>query len=142
MHKGMGSHKAPRKMFDDLRQGFRGFNFFMCEKVCSECKICQEAKRKKKNNRPVYMPIRATNILAHVQADLIDFRSVPVTHLDQEYKWLLVIKDNYSKFTWTQPLRNKSSNEVSSAIYGILLQMPTFPKRFHSETELNSKTKH
>ena len=38
-HKTLGNHKSPRKLFDDLRESYRGFNFKMCVIVVNECKI-------------------------------------------------------------------------------------------------------
>ena len=43
-HKTLGNHKFPRKLFDDLRENYRGFNFKMYAIVVNECKICNETK--------------------------------------------------------------------------------------------------
>ena len=42
-----------------------------------------------------------------VQVDLIDFRSRP----DGEYKWIMHVRDHFSKFSWAYPL--KCASEVA-----------------------------
>jgi hypothetical protein len=42
----------------------------------------------------------------------MDFRSI----LDQEYNWILQIKDTFSKFVWLIPLPNKRAETVAEAL--------------------------
>ena len=49
--------------------------------------------------------------LDHVQFDLMDFRSIP----DQEYNWILQIKDTFLKYVWLIPLLDKGSTIVAKA---------------------------
>jgi hypothetical protein len=42
----------------------------------------------------------------------MDFRSLA----DRHYKWILQVKDTFSRYTWLYPLLNKGSKEVHNAI--------------------------
>jgi hypothetical protein len=47
-----------------------------------------------------------------IQFDLMDFRTV----LDNEYNWILQIKDTFSKYIWLIPLLDKEAKTVTVAI--------------------------
>ena len=71
-----------------------------------------------------------------------NLKLIPANHLDKDYKWLLPMKDNYSNFIWTRAFQNKSSNEVSSVILGILLQIQDFSNASIQIMVQSSKTKY
>ena len=47
-----------------------------------------------------------------VQIDLMDMRSSQ----DGEYKWIMQIKDQFSRYIWLRPLKNKTSAEVAAVL--------------------------
>jgi hypothetical protein len=52
-----------------------------------------------------------------IQFDLIDFRSVLDTSIDGvEFKWILQIKDTFSKHVWLIPLIDKEAKTIAAAI--------------------------
>ena len=101
---------------------------FKCEILSKECKLCNKTKEKLKN-KPICKPIRSVKFLVHIQCDLVYFRNTACSLLGETYKWLLVVKDLFTKFIWVEPLESKKGTEVSYAIYKILLQFPIFPKK-------------
>ena len=73
-------------------------------KTCSQCSL-----RKPLKNRPCGKPIISLGFLSRVQIDLIDMTSRP----DQDFKWILHIRDHFSKFSWAYPLKSKRALEVA-----------------------------
>lgn len=59
------------------------------------------------------------------QADLIDFQSLKKDN--QGYKYILVVLDCFSKFSWAVPVKTKSKFEVSNAFNKILLSSNRTP---------------
>ncbi|CAF1430049.1 unnamed protein product, partial [Didymodactylos carnosus] len=53
-------------------------------------------------------PIISVEYLTRVQMDLIDMHSVP----DGEFKWILHVKDHFTKFSWAYPLQTKEAAPV------------------------------
>lgn len=76
-------------------------------------KRCQSCLLERQNrSRAPLEPITVDRILECVQIDLVDFRHEP----DGQYKWILHIKDHFSKFTSLYPLKSKTSEEVANSI--------------------------
>ncbi len=59
-----------------------------------------------------YYAIIVREILARVQADLIDMR----TNSDREYVWILHLKDHFSKFSMLYALTSKKASEITFCI--------------------------
>ena len=49
------------------------------------------------------------------------------------YKWLLVVKDLYTKYTWVAPLKNKSASKVSFSLFKIIMELPKFPIQIQTD---------
>ena len=60
--------------------------------------------------KPIIKPLMADGLLKHVQIDLFDFRNLPCT-CNPIRKWVLLITDHFSKFTWLYPLHSKETEE-------------------------------
>jgi transposase InsO family protein len=60
--------------------------------------------------------------------DLMDFTSQP----DGEYKWVLQLKDHFSRMIWLFPLKDKGSTEVAIALRTFLAWCGR-PRRFYSD---------
>ena len=65
------------------------------------------------------------------QIDLADLSSL--SKFNDNYKWLLVAIDVFSKYVWCQPMKNKSSKEVIRAFEGILASTTRRPKKIQSD---------
>ena len=56
--------------------------------------------------------IKSYNVFERVQADLIDMRSQP----DGQFKWILHLKDHFSKLTFLWPLESKEASNICDGI--------------------------
>jgi transposase InsO family protein len=57
-------------------------------------------------------PIISNCCMQRVQIDLMDFRA----DADGQYKWILQIKDHFSRYIWLFALREKDSKEVAHCL--------------------------
>lgn len=62
--------------------------------------------------KPVIKPIKSNHCLDRLTIDLMDFRG----NSDGEYKWILQMKDNFSRFVWVYPLKNKEAASVEAVL--------------------------
>ena len=67
---------------------------------------------KDKQGTAVVKPIKTRCCVDRIEFDLMDFRSLA----DNEFKWILQIKDTLSRCVWLYPLKDKSSEEVLNAL--------------------------
>ena len=90
------------------------------------CKQCNE--RRPAKNPPSGRPMIALGFLTRVQMDLIDFSSRP----DGDYRYILHVRDHFSKYSWAFPLTSKRASEVAEKIVELFC---TFgPAKFSSQT--------
>lgn len=76
-------------------------------------KRCQTCLLERQNrSRAPLQSIIFNRTLERVQIDLVDFRHEP----DGQYKWILHVKDHFSKFTSLYALKSKTSEEVAGSI--------------------------
>jgi hypothetical protein len=61
---------------------------------------------------PAGKPIISLGYMTRMQIDLIDMTSRP----DHDYKWILHMRDHFSKFSWTHPLTSKRAAEVAEKL--------------------------
>ena len=57
--------------------------------------------------------------MTRVQMDLIDMRSRPDHSSGKIFRWILQLKDHFSKFCWAQPLESKEANAVYSVVRNV-----------------------
>ena len=58
--------------------------------------------------------------MSRVQMDLIDMRTRPDISSDgKTYKWILQLKDHFSKFCWARALEKKEAHEVYHCVRDI-----------------------
>lgn len=66
------------------------------------------------------------------QMDLAEF--VPYAKTNKGYKYLLVVIDCFSKYLWTEPVKNKTGSEVTKAMNNILKRAaPNIPTNLQSD---------
>jgi hypothetical protein len=94
------THERTTELFYGVTQG-------NIEWVLSKCRICLANEE---NREPKIMtPIISRRVLDRVY---MDFTSQP----DGEYKWVLRLKDRFSRMIWLFPMKDKGSVEVSIAL--------------------------
>lgn len=65
------------------------------------------------------------------QADLVEM--IPHSKMNNNYKYILMVIDVFSKFAWTVPLKNKTGNEVTRAMKSIFTADKRVPKNLHTD---------
>ena len=89
---------------------------------------CQIYTTNSANREPLTVtPIISRRCLDRVYIDLMDFTSQP----DKGYKWVLQIKDHFSRIIQLFPLKDKSSTKVAAALRTFITQYGR-PRRFYS----------
>jgi hypothetical protein len=98
------------KTHERIHELYYGITQKDVEWVLSRCAICQQQAQN--NNPPSITPIVSRCNMDRVQIDLMDMRASQ----DGEHKWIMQIKDHFSRYVWLYPLKNKSSDEVAGAL--------------------------
>jgi transposase InsO family protein len=60
-------------------------------------------------------PIKSSGFLHRIQIDLISYTHAP----DGEYRYVLHMRDHFTRFSWTRPLFTKRAAEVATALFDI-----------------------
>jgi hypothetical protein len=109
-------HAGVNKVSKAVIERFYGIRKDDVEWVLKHCQTCllERQNRSQTPARASREPVVSGRTLERVEIDLIDFRHEP----DGEYKWILQIKDHFSKFTSFFPLKNQwpDPEEVAVAI--------------------------
>lgn len=69
------------------------------------------------------------------QADLVELGSYHKQN--NNYRFLLVVIDTFSKFSWVSPLKNKTADEISKTFREILVKTQRSPK--HLQTDMGKE---
>jgi transposase InsO family protein len=62
--------------------------------------------------KPPVKPIVSKHCLDRLVIDLMDFRGMP----DRDFKWILQMKDHFSRFIWVYALKDKASETVGKIL--------------------------
>ena len=65
------------------------------------------------------------------QLDLLEFQ--PYANRNSGYRYILVVIDCYSKYVWTEPLKNKTAEVVSKAFKNVLKNAKYSPKNLQTD---------
>ena len=103
-------HSGRTKTWDDIRSNYSWVRHPLIQLYISTCAAC--STRVPVKNPPAGKPIISLGFLTRVQMDLIDMTSRP----DGEKKWILHMRDHFSKFSWTHALESKRAVEVAEAL--------------------------
>ena len=125
--------KALFKAFNEM-YFFKGI-YNVVTKYLANCKTCAQNKPISSTNPPPPVPIRSFRPFERVQFDLIDIATNSRIHLRANpwgYRYILVIKDCFSKFCWLYPLQKKEAPLVYNAA-SFLFQMEGYPLIFQSD---------
>jgi hypothetical protein len=96
-------HTGRDKTWKDLDQQFYGLKKSEVMWIISHCLFC--LTNKATFTKAPLEPIIADEVFKRIQCDLVDMRHEP----SGRYKWVLHIKDHFSKFSFLFPLVSKHS---------------------------------
>ena len=99
-------HSGRDKTWNEIKTNYSWIRHDIVGIFLKTCAACTQ--RKPVKHVPTGKPMIALGFLLRVQVDLIDFRSRP----DGEYKWIMHVRDHFSKFSWAYPLKSKCASEV------------------------------
>lgn len=125
--------KALVKNFNDI-YSFKGINSEV-KKYLKNCATCALNKSFLPSHPPPPIPIRSFHPFHRVQFDLVDIATNARKHLRNNkwgYRYILVIKDCFSKFCWLFPLQKKEAPLIHNAAC-FLFQIEGFPTIFQSD---------
>lgn len=66
-----------------------------------------------------------------LQSDLIEM--IPYAKQNRGYKYILVVINAYSKYSWAEPLKFKTATQVTAAMNKIIKQMAVLPKNLQTD---------
>lgn len=120
------------RVWSVVQQKYYGISRQEVAFVLKPCKNCAL-------NRPVatkapLQPIITGRAWERVQVDLIDMRHEP----SGQFKWILHIKDHFSKYTQLYPLKSKHSGPIAES-FALFIVAFCLQKLYKTITERNSK---
>ena len=108
-------HAGNSKTFAKIKQFYYGINKQMVEWLLKRCAVCLNHCRS--NTQALLQPIIASKVREQVQIDLVDVRSQQDGHM----KWILYIKNYFSKYTTLCAMLNKKASTMAKYIYIFIL---------------------
>ncbi|CAF0929775.1 unnamed protein product [Adineta ricciae] len=115
------AHAGRDKCLDALSINYSWFNRELLQICLKSCSSCQQRKSIKRPT--VSKPIIALEFMTRVQMDLIDMRTRPDMNPNgKTYKWILQLKDHFSKYCWGRALQKKEAREVYDCVREIFFQ--------------------
>jgi hypothetical protein len=113
---GVIAHHSVRSTKQEVAQTYAGIT----ERLVTFFATCCVDSRwwAPKKPKPGNTPIRSTRVMERVQIDLIVLTSALPEHND-DFKYILTVKDHFSKYVWLRPLRHKRVVDVVAALRGI-----------------------
>ena len=128
------SHKKVAPTFNQLKKTYYSITEDLVKiYINSVCTICGMTRKKKRSVKGAATPIISSQYRARIQADLVDYRYDPrVDHNNVTLKWLLVVKDHFTKFSWIRTLRSKEAKLVAAEITRLFCEIG-WPLIFHHD---------
>ena len=102
-----GGYNGYKKTFQRVKKEVYGISRTDIQWLLEHCQVCM-LNRQNVTRAPL-QPMEVKEIMAQVQADLIDMRTKP----DGVYVWILHLKDHFSKFSMLYALKSKRSSEIT-----------------------------
>ena len=118
-------HKKVAQVHGLISQTYYSITKKVVQTFIDICPICNgQCPKKSHKAKGAKKPIESESFRNRFQFDLVDYRQRPSKIFPndddaEEYRWLLVMKDHFTRFTHGKPLRRKSAQEVARAIYEI-----------------------
>ena len=129
------AHAGRDKTWARVKESYSRVPYILVQCYLKTCVTC--AGREKAKKAPCGKPIISSRYLQRLQMDLIDFTSIP----DGPMKWILHMRDHFTKFSWVHPLPSKEAAGVAAKLktsfcmFGSpeILQVHNFMKPWQSE---------
>jgi hypothetical protein len=102
-------HAGREKVWTIIQQRYYGITRLEVAFILKLCKNC--ALNRPSTIKAPLVPIISGRAWERVQIDLIDMRHEP----SGQFKWILHIKDHFSKYTQLYPLKSKYSEPIAEA---------------------------
>jgi hypothetical protein len=102
-------HAGYMKTWATIQQKYYGIKREEIEFILKRCKNC--ALNRPATTKAPLVPIVSRRAWERVQIDLIDMRHEP----SGQFKWILHIKDHFSKYTQLYPLKSKHAEPIAEA---------------------------
>ena len=102
-----GSHNSYKKLFQRVKKEVFGISRAEIQGLVEYCQVC--LLKRQNTTSALLQPIVVGEILARVQADLINICTKP----DREYVWILHLNDHFSKFSMLYAFTSKKSSEIT-----------------------------
>ncbi len=132
-HRSVGHRRkeATKTKIDLLYYNITQEQVNMFVKLCPICNQTKESKRKKSNGPGI--AIKSAGFRDRIQVDLVDYSSDPcMCHNGVSRRWLMVIKDHFTKYVWLRPFQKKEARYVAAELQ-ILFHEIGFPLVFHTD---------
>lgn len=129
-------HKKTFSTFKALDKKFANITRTTVTKFIAMCPICASTTRsdigRKKCDGPG-IAIKSLSFRDRIQVDLINFTSSPaVDHNSVTMKYLMTVKDHFSRFIWLRPLAKKEAGLVAAELRHLFHEIG-FPLIFHTD---------
>ena len=127
-------HQKARRTHNLIKKQYANISERVVEMFIRNCCIvCNMKIKPKKSLKGASNPIKSLQFRARYQADLIDYRHDPqLDHNGVEMRWLLVIKDHFTKKCWLRPLAFKRASLVAQELYTLFCDIG-WPLIFQSD---------
>jgi hypothetical protein len=111
-------HLKARALFNKLKYLWQNVGFPLCKTFVSLCPTCVVDKPKVKPSVGSAKPIESFAYRDRSQADLVDFRTAPALLYPEDpnspiVRWLLVVKDHFTRLVYLRALMAKSAHQVA-----------------------------
>ena len=136
--KGTGS----RRIFHQMKHSYSGLTERVIHDVISSSTLSRQMNARFTNKAP-FRPVSAHTVQEHLQIDLVDMSNRRIHHHGTTYSYILSVLDNFSRYVWLTPLKNKSSKIVKNALSKIFIEFGK-PCRVQHDcgNEFEGETKH
>jgi transposase InsO family protein len=112
------------KCYQTLQDYYYGISEKAVAWVLDKCALCKLSSRNE--GRATIKPIVAKHCMDRLVIDLMDFRS----QADDGFKWILQIKDHFSRYVWAFAMKDKESATVGALLLDWFHQN-RFPVRWY-----------
>jgi hypothetical protein len=112
------AHRGRDSTFEKLTASFFNLTRNEVEMLIRETEVYQVSS-KTKNPEKVTNPLMTSRPMEHLQMDLVDFHQYKGQN--NQYTFLLVVVDCFSKFLWAFPLKKKEAPEVLSKLRALFM---------------------
>jgi hypothetical protein len=137
-------HKKTFSTFKGIDKKFLNIPRTAVQRFIDICPICASTmsdRTRKKNSKGPGVAIKSLGFRDRIQVDLINYTSCPaLDHNSVTMKYLMTVKDHFSRYIWLRPLAQKESRLVAAELRHLFHEIG-FPLIFHTDngTEFISK---